>query len=61
MNPQKKRKRKRKRKERERGGPVETHKGREAAGLRQWGVGTNGAVVGGSDAGMRVSVRVTKG
>ena len=40
---------------------METHEGSEAAGLRQCGVGTNGAVAGGSDAGMRVSVRGTKG
>ena len=50
---------KRKEKDRERGGPMETHGGSEVAGLRQWGVGTNGAVVGSGDAGMRV--RVTKG
>ena len=55
----KKRKEKEKEKDRERGGPVETHGGSEVAGLRQWGVGTNGAVVGNGDAGMRV--RVTKG
>ena len=52
MNPEKKRKEKEKEKDRERGGPVETHGGREVAGLRQWGVGTNGAVVGSGDAGI---------
>ena len=60
MNLEKKEKEKKK-KEREQGGPVETHGGSEVAGLRQWGMGTNGAVAGGSDVGMRVSVRVTKG
>ena len=45
-----------KKEDRERGGPVETHGGSEAAGLRQWGMGTNGAMAGSGDAGMRVRV-----
>ena len=50
-------KKKKKKKGRERGDPVETRRERGgAAGLRQWGVGTNGAVAGGGDAGMTVIV-----
>ena len=56
MNLEKRKRKKKKKKDRERGGSVETKGGSEAAGLRQWGMGINGVVASGSDAGMRVRV-----
>ena len=64
MNPQRKRKRKRKERTRRSGGDTRRERGGWAEAVRR---GMNGAVAGGSDAGMRVrvsvsvSVRVTRG